>query len=106
MLFGMPLVLLRTQEVSSRESRLRTPLDPREPDSLIHGTKLGLSMSPDLLSVPCLYLQQSAGRAVPLSESARVCLLMHAGLCAGKYSEIGIADPSACVACGAGERWV
>jgi hypothetical protein len=78
----------------------------REPDSLIHGTRLDGSMSPDLLLVPCFYLQQSAGSAVPLIESGRVCLLMHAGLCAGKYSEIGIADPSACVACGAGERWV
>jgi hypothetical protein len=65
-------------------------------------------MSPGLLLVPCFYLQQSAGSAVPLSESAaaRVCLLIDAGLCTGKYSEIGIVDPSACVACGTGERWV
>ncbi len=63
-------------------------------------------MSPHLLLVPCFYLLQSAGSAAQLIESARVCLLMHAGLCAGKYSEIGIAGPSECVACGAGERWM
>jgi hypothetical protein len=37
MLCVMALVLLSTQEVSSR---LRKPLDPWEPDSLIYSTRL------------------------------------------------------------------
>jgi hypothetical protein len=37
MLCVMALVLLSKQEVSSR---LRTPLDPCEPDSLIYSTRL------------------------------------------------------------------
>ena len=37
MLCVMPLVLLSTQEVSSR---LRNPLAPWEPDSLIYNTRL------------------------------------------------------------------